>query len=113
MPRKRTSQFWNDGLQLVSFCPLCETEYNPTEAKELGEKGDARLLHITCKGCSNSFIALMLLNQGGVSSVGLITDLSYKDVMKFKDSPSVDTDDVLEVHGALEDEKRFWGQVGS
>lgn len=113
MARKHTSPFWDDGLKLISFCPLCETHYNPMEAKVVGERGGAHLLHITCKKCSNSVIALVMANREGVSSVGLVTDLSFGDVVRFRESPAVDTDDVLELHGALEDEPRFWKSISA
>ncbi len=106
-----TSQFWDDGLKLISFCPLCETHYNPMEAQLVGEKENSHLLHITCKKCSNSIIALVLISPGNVSSVGLITDLSFDDVLKFRRAPEVAVDDVLDIHAALEDEERFWMQV--
>ncbi len=108
---KGASQSWDDGLKLISFCPLCETHYNPMEAKQLGASGEVRLLHITCKGCSNSIIALVTVGSGGVSSVGLITDLTYRDVVKFRSSNAVEADDVLDVHGILEDDKHFWASL--
>lgn len=109
MARQRgTSQFQDDGLKLISFCPLCETHYNPREAQLIGERDNTHLLHITCKQCSNSIIALVLISPGGVSSVGLITDLSFEDVLKFQRAPEVLVDDVLDIHAVLEDEQRFW-----
>ncbi|MBI4133411.1 hypothetical protein HY478_02245 [Candidatus Uhrbacteria bacterium] len=105
------SQFWDDGLKLISFCPLCETHYNPMEAQLVGEEDNSHLLHITCRKCANSMLALVLISPAGVSSVGLITDLSYNDVVKFKRASEVAVDDVLEAHAALEDEERFWSAV--
>ncbi len=88
---------------MISFCPLCETNYNPMEARVLGEKEDGHLLHIRCKKCWNSILALVLVSNAGVSSVGLITDLTFEDVRKFAvhDAP-VTTDDVIGVHQLLE-----------
>jgi hypothetical protein len=111
MSRKNTSQFWDDGLKLVSFCPLCEAHYNPMEAQIVGEADDSHLLHITCRKCQNSIIALVLISSGGVSSVGLVTDLNFDDVLKFRDAADISDDDVLEAHGMLEDEARFWSGV--
>lgn len=87
---------------MISFCPLCETNYNPMEARVLGEKEDGHLLHIRCKKCWNSILALVLVSNAGVSSVGLITDLTYDDVRKFSGrDTSVTTDDVIAVHELL------------
>jgi len=87
---------------MISFCPLCETNYNPMEARVLGEKEDGHLLHIRCKKCWNSILALVLVSNAGVSSVGLITDLTYDDVRKFSMSEAtVTTDDVISIHQLL------------
>ena len=90
---------------MISFCPLCETNYNPMEARVLGEKEDGHLLHIRCKKCWNSILALVLVSNAGVSSVGLITDLTFDDVRKFSGrDTSVTTDDVISIHQLLSDD---------
>lgn len=106
MSIEQSSERWNDGLRLVSYCPVCETRYNPMEAKMLGEEGETRLLHVQCRKCHHSILALVLVNQVGASSVGLLTDLTYEDVLKFRSNRFVTVNDVIEVHGALED--GFW-----
>ncbi len=97
------SERWNDGLRLVSYCPVCETRYNPMEANLLGEDGETRLLHVQCRKCQHSILALVLVNQVGASSVGLLTDLTYEDVLKFRTNRLVSINDVIDVHSALED----------
>ena len=109
MSGSQFSQRWNDSIRLVSYCPICETQYNPMEAKLLGEDGETKLLHVQCRKCQHAILALVLLNQVGASSVGLLTDLSYEDVMKFRSNPSVSVDDILRIHTALEDDS--WKNV--
>lgn len=92
------SEFWNEGLKLISFCPVCETRYNPMGAHVLGQEGDTQLVHVRCRKCQNSILALVLVNQSGASSVGLVTDLSYDDVLRFKNSRAISIDDVVEAH---------------
>ena len=77
------SELWNEGLKLVSYCPVCETRYNPMEAQLLGQDGETHLLHVQCRTCHNSILALVLVNPSGASSVGLLTDLSYEDFDSF------------------------------
>ena len=96
------SELWNEGLKLVSFCPVCETRYNPMEARLLGERGDTHLLHVQCRKCQHSILALVLVNQVGASSVGLLTDLSYEDVLRVKVERPISVDDVIAVHEMLE-----------
>ncbi|PJA45678.1 hypothetical protein CO174_01960 [Candidatus Uhrbacteria bacterium CG_4_9_14_3_um_filter_50_9] len=99
------SELWNEGLKLVSYCPVCETRYNPMEAQLLGQDGETHLLHVQCRTCHNSILALVLVNPSGASSVGLLTDLSYEDVMRFRGNGSVTVNDVIDTHKHLED----WG----
>jgi hypothetical protein len=98
MPSTAGSQLWNEGLKLVSFCPVCDTRYNSMEARLLGEQEQTRLLHVQCRKCRHSIIALVLVNQVGASSVGLLTDLSYEDVLVAKSQRAVSVDDVIAVH---------------
>lgn len=103
MNASQPSDRWSDDLRLVSYCPVCETRYHPMEAKLLGENTETRLLHVRCRKCQHSILALVLVNQVGASSVGLLTDLSYEDVLKFKSNRLVSVNDVIDVHTTLED----------
>ncbi len=107
----QSSQFYDEGIKLISYCPLCESSYNPQQTRVLGEKDDSHLLHIQCGNCSNAIIALVLISSVGVSSVGLVTDLAYDEVDRFKECQAVSTDDVIEVHHALQDEHEFFRQL--
>lgn len=72
-------------------------------ANVLGEEGETRLLHVQCRRCHHSILALVLVNQVGASSVGLLTDLTYEDVLKFRVNRLVSINDVIDIHSALED----------
>lgn len=87
----------NEGLRLISYCPLCNTHYNPMSAKVIEEQEDAHLIHIECRKCSSSIVALVLTGGLGISSVGLVTDLTSDDVLRFKNAQSVSTDDVIDL----------------
>lgn len=100
-PRRKSHQFPNDGLRLISYCPLCEVSYNPMRARVLDERDDAHLVHIQCASCGSSIVALILNSAMGITSVGLITDLTGDDVLKFKDEGYVTADDVLEFYRAV------------
>lgn len=102
MSSNQRSELWNEGLKLVSYCPVCETRYNPMEARMLGQDGETHLLHVQCRKCSSSILSLVLVNEAGASSVGLLTDLSYEDVIRFRSNSAVSLDDVIEVHTYLE-----------
>jgi hypothetical protein len=94
---------WNEGLKLVSFCPVCETRYNEMEARVLAGEGETQLLHVQCRKCHNSLLALVHVNQIGASSVGLLTDLCYDDVVRFRAGRQLTIDDVIEAHEVFSD----------
>lgn len=89
----------SEGLKVISACPLCNVRYNPLQAHVLDERDDAHLLHLECRNCGSAVVAAVLNDQLGVSSVGLITDLTSDDVLRFKDEPeTLSVDDVLSLH---------------
>lgn len=90
----------------ASACPMCGTEYVPEEARVVSEKEGAFLIHTNCKKCRCSVVATLVANQMGVSSIGLITDLTYEDVLKFKDGESITADDILSVYSLLAKDAR-------
>jgi len=100
---KPHSEFWNDGLKLVSYCPVCETRYTPTRAHMLGKDGETRLLHVTCVSCKHAVLALVLVNEIGASSVGVLTDLCVDDVYRFHALDPVSINEVIDVHTFCEE----------
>src|SRR5688572_5132208 len=111
VPSNHASPFFDEGVKLISYCPLCESSYNPREARVLGEKEDSHLLHIQCGNCANAIIALVLISSVGVSSVGLVTDLAFDEVHRFKEMPAISTDDVIETHHLLKDEASLFRRL--
>lgn len=91
-----------ENLRLISYCPLCSTHYNPSEAEVLEEKNGAHLIHVACRKCESSIVAVIMTGGIGVSSVGLITDLTGRDVVRFKDAQPISSDDVIEAYELTE-----------
>jgi hypothetical protein len=111
VPSHQAAPYFDEGVKLISYCPLCESSYNPQAARVLGEKDDSHLLHIECGNCANAIIALVLISSVGVSSVGLVTDLRFDEVHRFKQEKAVTTDDVIEAHHLLQDEQAFFDRL--
>ncbi|OGY43056.1 MAG: hypothetical protein A2729_03765 [Candidatus Buchananbacteria bacterium RIFCSPHIGHO2_01_FULL_39_14] len=97
--------FFNDNPTLITHCPVCNLRFNPLEAKVLEEGENTHLVYIKCRHCQASILALISASQLGISSVGLITDLSGDDIMKFKEMSPITFDDVIESHQFLRREK--------
>jgi len=91
-----------DGMKLIASCPVCAEPYNPIEAKVIEEKDTLHLLHIQCKSCGSAIVSVVFSDGFGVSSMGLVTDLTAEDVAGFKDASPIAADDVMEMHRLLE-----------
>lgn len=89
----------SENVSLVYYCPLCENKHHPSEVKMIDENENSRLMYLKCKRCGTSVTAVVFPNPFGVSALCVVTDLTSRDVMKFKrSSAEVYTDDVLELY---------------
>ena len=100
--KNQNNRSFADMASLVSYCPLCNVSFSPHRAAVVGEEGDSQLLHITCNRCASSIVLLLLIGDIGVSSVGLVTDLTEGEVMRFKSSAIVSSDDLIDLHQHLQ-----------
>lgn len=92
----------NEGeVKLVSACPLCRKQYTLEDAYIVDEQRGVYLLHTNCRNCGSSIVATLVAGRHAVSSMGLVTDLTSEDVLKFKDTAAVSCDDVIDFHALL------------
>lgn len=91
-----------DAPQLMKQCPLCNTEYDVDKSIQVVEEQEgAELIHFFCLNCLNSVLALVGYSQFGVSSMGMLTDLTFEDVVRLRDRDTINEDDVLQTHQYL------------
>ncbi|OQA35691.1 MAG: hypothetical protein BWY53_00718 [Parcubacteria group bacterium ADurb.Bin326] len=90
-----------DGLRIVSRCPVCQREHNPAETAILDEVDGAHLIYIKCKNCNSGVVATVSLGAMGISSLGAVTDLNSKEIMEVKDWGPINEDDVVDVYRGL------------
>lgn len=103
-PKRRPQEPWQEALRFINKCPICAAAYEVVEAKLFAKKGNASLIHITCGQCQSSFMAMILLLGQGLSSVGMVTDLSFADASKFYQCPPITLDEALEGYQFLHTE---------
>ena len=99
--RKPFAPFFQESLKIVSCCPLCETHYDPLEARVVEQRDGVHLIHVQCRKCLSSVIVLVSSGQSGMLSVSMLTDLTADDVARFRASERVTCDDVLNFHEML------------
>mgnify|MGYP001369136051 CR=1 FL=1 len=96
---------FNENTTLITHCPICNLKYDPLEAKILDENNDSHLVYIKCRNCTSAILAVIVSNNMGVSSIGLITDLNSDDVIKFRDQEHISADEVIEAYQFFNKEK--------
>ena len=100
--KKRSPE--GDMMQMIQQCPMCEAAYEPLEIKVVDEVEEKHLVHVTCRRCSHSVVALILHQPSGVSSMGLITDAHPEDLQRCKQQEVVTWDDCIEWHKYLKED---------
>lgn len=111
--RRFPSLPFDENVKLVSYCPLCEAHYNLMDARVLEEQEGASLVYIRCRNCQSSILAVVMTNQMGVSSVGLLTDLSPEEVLKYRQGTDVTEDDTLAMYQLLQKSQTMVELLGS
>ena len=106
MPSVKKSESWREALKFINRCPICSGIYDGKEAKLFAKNDAATFVHLTCGGCASYFVAMVLVVGKGVSSVGMVTDLSFEDARRLYGAGPLSTDEMIEAHEFIE-EKLF------
>ncbi|MCA9375735.1 MAG: hypothetical protein KC925_01600 [Candidatus Doudnabacteria bacterium] len=96
-PYGAESQRW------TASCPGCRSEYSPIEARIVAEKEGGYFLFHECNGCRSSIVSTLVEENGGISSLGLVTDLTYYDAARFRSGTAITADHILDVYVSLKD----------
>jgi len=96
-----------DGLKMISHCPVCHYGNSAVEAKVIEENETNHLIYIKCKRCQSAVLALFSANGMGINSVGVITDFDSYEVAKFKNLSRVNSNDVLAVYSHLSKDNKI------
>ncbi len=97
LPNNSKSDSWRKTLKLISHCPVCGRDYK-SDGKLVINKNDARFVHFTCAHCQSHFMAMVMMMPKGMSTVGMVTDLSLKDVQKLYKLSPITVDETIEAH---------------
>lgn len=98
LPNDKKSDSWRKTLKLISHCPICGQDYKSEASKLFLNESDARFVHFTCDHCRSNFMAMVMMMPKGVSTVGMVTDLSLKDVQKLYKLAPITVDETIEAH---------------
>lgn len=96
-----------ERLKLIKECPLCAFSYEKGKVVILEEYNESHLVHITCQKCRGSILHVVVTTPLGASAVGIITDLSAKEVVKLRKYPAISEDNILEFHKFIQKKHNF------
>jgi len=105
--KKKQNELFVSVSRLITECPMCNASFFPEEVTVIGEDNRIQLLHATCNQCSSSVVILLLLGDTGIGSVGVVTDLTREDIVRFQHGGLIDSDDVLGLHKILRNDCIF------
>ncbi len=110
-PREQNESFAEVGLKLMKECPLCGKNYTAPSLKVIEQQKDTRLVHCTCQHCKQSLLAVIVTTRLGVSSIGILTDLTISDVYSFQNKNPICENDILDFHQFLEKNTKQFSQL--
>ena len=87
-------------------CPLCGAVYKASAVATIEEHESGHLVHVTCSKCQNAILAMVMITPIGMNSVGMVTDLSAADVVRFRRRAPITEDELLNFHLFLKRETR-------
>ncbi len=96
LPAKRGRLSWQEALKFINKCPVCGAVYTPEQAQIFAEKDQANLVHISCNDCQGNFIAMIIVMSQGISTIGMVSDLTYNDASRLHLLEPIDIDELIE-----------------
>ena len=90
-------------LAFVLHCPVCSNKYTAERTSIVEAKEQERMLvHADCDRCKSSVVFSISLDGPEIFSVGMVTDLTAADTIRFRDRESITFDEVIDFHNFLE-----------
>ena len=82
-------------------CPLCGYQYNLGGIRivpKVNTPGREVMVHTDCGKCDCSLLFALDVRGGEVFLVGVVTDLTHEDALKFQNMKSLGSDEIIDWH---------------
>jgi len=93
---KKSRLSWHDALKFINKCPSCGAVYSTDKARLFAQSNTVNLVHITCSDCGGGFIAMILVMNQGISTIGMLSDLSFEDAKRLYALSPISIDELIE-----------------
>ncbi|MFA5995472.1 MAG: hypothetical protein WCW27_04145 [Patescibacteria group bacterium] len=84
--------------KIIAHCPICSADKQALQSNIVNHRNNAELLHIQCQACQGAVVALVFSSGSIVSSIGLLTDLTREEVLKFQNKSLLSEDYLIDLH---------------
>ena len=88
-------------------CPVCGADYHEDAYSVLVDAEEMATVHVTCESCENAIMALFAATPVGMSTIGIITDLSPEDYDRTSALKPISEDDVLDFYSFIKTGRAF------
>lgn len=88
-------------FKVMRECPVCTKEFNVEHIRTVESREGSHVLHATCPACGNSLIFLVGTTQLGIGLIGMVSDFTYDDSVRFRHKEPLTDDQVIECYQAL------------
>ena len=95
LAKNNRGESWLEALKFIGHCPICNERYETEKARLFAKRDAANLVHIICGKCASNFIAMIVTMGQGLSSVGMVTDLSFEDAQKLYKTAPLTVDEII------------------
>lgn len=95
LAKNNRGESWVEALKFIGHCPICNKHYEENRAKLFAKHHEANLIHITCSKCAGNFIAMVVVMSQGLSSVGMVTDLTFDDAKLLYKTAPLTVDEII------------------
>lgn len=93
---------WQKTLSLINQCPICGQNYDSKATRLFLDKQATHLVHITCGHCQSYFLAMVMELGRGISTIGVVTDLSFADVERLHSQEPIRINEAIEGYEFIE-----------
>lgn len=100
-----------DKIRIDAKCPVCGSLYDFGLLDVIQEEDGSTLMYIKCTVCQSAALSIVALGAFGIKVASVLTDLERDEVMRFQDESSIKSEEVLDIHEALELTDNFLNQI--
>lgn len=97
---------FEENGHIISRCPLCNATYRMEDAQVIETTDESSMVYVECSRCKSSIVAVVAMSGMGMVSLGMVTDMTREDVERFRASPSMSGNELLEMIQLLQRKDR-------